>query len=139
MSSPGPASAAGTVVSDLRSQPSIDRERHSRSTTGGSEAGGDGLPEHPPRLTATRSETAVAFRTAVAVGDLDGYLHFFSNVDGEPVARVRAGKKAIIGTPLVVADTLLVQSDDGTVSAWVVKEPKQRKGRAPDVAEDEEA
>ena len=79
----------------------------------------------------------VSFRTAVVVGDLDGYLHFFSNVDGEPVARVRAGKKAIIGTPLVVADTLLVQSDDGTVSAWVVKEPKRRKNRAPDVADEE--
>ena len=79
----------------------------------------------------------VSFRSAVAVGDLDGYLHFFSNLDGEPVARVRAGKKAIIGTPLVVADTLLVQSDDGTVSAWVVREPRKRKGRAPDTAEEE--
>ena len=74
----------------------------------------------------------VSFRTSVVVGDLDGYLHFFSNVDGEPVARVRAGKKAIIGTPLVVADTLLVQSDDGTVSAWAVKEPKRPKNRAPE-------
>jgi outer membrane protein assembly factor BamB len=81
----------------------------------------------------------VSFRDAVAVGDLDGYLHFFSVLDGKPVARVRAGKKAIIGTPLVVAETLLVQSDDGTVSAWIVREPKQRRGRAPDTADDEEA
>ncbi|MDH3954911.1 MAG: outer membrane protein assembly factor BamB, partial [Gammaproteobacteria bacterium] len=29
----------------------------------------------------------MSFRTTVAVGDLEGYLHFFSNVDGEPVAR----------------------------------------------------
>ena len=79
----------------------------------------------------------VSFSTAVVVGDLEGYLHFFSNVDGEPVARVRAGKQAIIGTPLVAGGTVLVQSDDGTVSAWAVKEPKRRKGRAPDTAEDE--
>ena len=79
----------------------------------------------------------VSFRDAVVVGDFDGYLHFFSVLDGKPVARVRAGKKAIIGTPLVVAETLLVQSDDGTVSAWVVREPKKRRGRAPDTADEE--
>lgn len=79
----------------------------------------------------------VSFNNSVVVGDLDGYLHFFSVLNGEPVARVRAGKKAIIGTPLVVAETLLVQSDDGTVSAWIVKPPKKRKGRAPDTADEE--
>ena len=79
----------------------------------------------------------VSFKNAVAVGDLDGYLHFFSVLTGEYVARVRAGGKAIIGTPLVVAETLLVQSDDGTVSAWVVREPKQPKRRAPDTADEE--
>lgn len=79
----------------------------------------------------------VSFRTTVVVGDLEGYLHFFSNVDGEPVARVKAGGHAIIGTPIVVADRLYVQSDDGTVSAWVVKEPKQEKRRAPDTADED--
>lgn len=79
----------------------------------------------------------VSFRSAVVVGDLEGYVHFFSNLSGEPVARVRAGKQAIIGTPLVVADTLLVQSDDGTVSAWVIKEPKRPERSAPDIAEEE--
>jgi outer membrane protein assembly factor BamB len=79
----------------------------------------------------------VSFRNTVVVGDLDGYLHFFSNVDGEPAARVRAGKHAIISTPIVVADRLYVQSDDGTISAWAVKEPRQKKGRAPDTAEED--
>ena len=79
----------------------------------------------------------VSFRSTVVVGDLEGYLHFFSNVDGEPAARVRAGKHAIIGTPIVVADRLYVQSDDGTISAWVVKEPKQDKRRVPDTAEED--
>ena len=73
----------------------------------------------------------------VVVGDLDGYLHFFSNVDGEPVSRVRAGKHAIVGTPIVVADRLYVQSDDGTLSAWIVREPKRRRGRTSDTAEED--
>jgi outer membrane protein assembly factor BamB len=79
----------------------------------------------------------VSFRTTVVVGDLEGYLHFFSNVDGEPAARVRAGKSAIVSTPLVMADRLYVQSDDGTLSAWIVVEPKRDPRRAPDIAESE--
>jgi len=80
----------------------------------------------------------VSFRMTVAVGDLEGYLHFFSNVDGEPVARVRAGKSAIVSTPLVMADRLYVQSDDGKVTAWYIVEPKRNERRAPDIAESDE-
>ena len=81
----------------------------------------------------------VSFRMTVVVGDLDGYLHFFSNVDGEPAARVRAGKSAIVSTPLVMADRLFVQSDDGKVSAWYIVEPKRDPGRAPDIADGEDS
>jgi outer membrane protein assembly factor BamB len=77
----------------------------------------------------------VSFRTTVVVGDLEGYLHFFRNVDGEPAARVRAGKSAIVSTPLVMADRLFVRSDDGKVSAWTIVEPKREPRRAPDIAE----
>jgi outer membrane protein assembly factor BamB len=79
----------------------------------------------------------VSFRNTVVVGDLEGYLHFFSNVDGDPVARVRAGKHAVVGTPIVVADRLYVQSDDGTLSAWIVREPRRSRRRAPDTAEED--
>ena len=79
----------------------------------------------------------VSFRSTVVVGDLEGYLHFFSNVDGDPVARVRAGRHAVVGTPIVVADRLYVQSDDGTLSAWIVREPKGSRRRAPDIAEED--
>jgi outer membrane protein assembly factor BamB len=75
------------------------------------------------------------FNTTVAVGDLEGYVHFFSNVDGEPVARVRVGSEAISNDPVVVANRLYVQSDSGTVAAFVVEEPR-RPSRVPDVAED---
>lgn len=79
----------------------------------------------------------VSFRTTVVVGDFEGYLHFFSNVDGEPVARVRAGSKAVIGTPVVVADRLYVQSDDGSLYAYIVQVPKQPRNRAPDTSDED--
>ncbi len=80
----------------------------------------------------------VAFHTTVAVGDLEGYLHFFSVIDGVPVARLRMGKKAISTSPVVVADKLYVQSDSGDIAAYVVQEPKRQRN-APDIAADEGA
>lgn len=77
----------------------------------------------------------VPFLTTVVTGDFEGYLHFFSNVDGEPVARLRQGSAAITSDPVVVADRLYVQSDDGTLAAYVVEPPK-RPERAPDIADE---
>ena len=76
----------------------------------------------------------ISFRTTVAVGDLEGYLHFFSNVDGEPVARLRMGKQAISSDPIVVADRLYVQSDSGKLAAFAVQEPRATRNR-PDTAD----
>jgi hypothetical protein len=70
------------------------------------------------------------------VGDLDGYLHFFSNFDGDPVARVRAGSKAVSIEPVVVSDRLIVQGDDGKVTAFVIQQP-ERPGNAPAVSDDD--
>lgn len=77
----------------------------------------------------------VAFNTTVAVGDLEGYLHFFSVVDGSPVARLRMGKQAISTGMVVVADRLYVQSDSGQIAAYAVQQPKRRRN-APDVSDD---
>jgi outer membrane protein assembly factor BamB len=77
----------------------------------------------------------VPFHTTVAVGDLDGYLHFFSTIDGEPVARLKMGGGAISNDPVVVADRLYVQSDSGSLSAFVVQQPK-RSRKAPDTEDD---
>ena len=76
------------------------------------------------------------FQTTVVVGDLEGYLHFFSNFDGDPVARVRAGSKAVSVEPVVVAGHLFVQGDDGSVSAYVIRQPK-RPDNAPDISDDD--
>ena len=78
----------------------------------------------------------IAFQTTVVVGDLEGYLHFFSNFDGDPVARVRAGSKAVSMEPVVVADRLFVQGDDGSVTAYFIQQPK-RPDNAPDISDED--
>ncbi len=78
---------------------------------------------------------AVPFTTTVVTGDFEGYLHFFSNLDGEPVARVRHGKAAITSDPVVVANRLYVQSDNGTLAAYEIVDNRPQRS-APDVAED---
>ena len=78
----------------------------------------------------------VAFDTTVVVGDLEGYLHFFSNLDGTPQARLSFGKKAISNAPVVMANRLYVQNDDGSLACYVIDRP-QPKRDAPDIADDD--
>ncbi len=86
-----------------------------------------------------REPTApVAYNTAVVVGDFEGYVHFFANTDGRPLARVRVGKGMISGVPLVAGGKLFVQSETGVITAFDVPEPAP-KGDAPEVADDDEA
>ena len=80
----------------------------------------------------------IPYRSTVAVGDLEGYLHFFSNLSGEPVARVRVDGEAISSDPVVVADRLYVQSDSGTITAYEIEEPETRD-RSRDIADEEGA
>ena len=76
----------------------------------------------------------VPFHTTAVVGDFEGYLHFFSSIDGAAVARVRLGRKAITSAPIVVANRLYVQSDDGMVAAFEIVQDREKR-TAPDVAE----
>ena len=89
------------------------------------------------RLLRRQPTLPVPFHTTVVVGDFEGYLHFFSPLDGEQVARQKLGGAAISVAPVVVADQLYVQSDSGTLAAYIVVEPERRS--RPDVAEDEGA
>lgn len=77
----------------------------------------------------------VSFHTSVVVGDFEGYLHFFSGIDGEAVARVRFGSKAITIDPVVIANRLYVQSDDGSVAAFEIVQDRPKRN-APDVADE---
>ncbi len=78
---------------------------------------------------------AVPFNTTVVAGDLEGYLHFFNSFDGEPVARVRHGNAAISSDPVVVANQLYVQSDNGTLAAYSIVDDRPQRS-APDIADD---
>lgn len=77
----------------------------------------------------------VAFDTTVVVGDLEGYLHFFSNVDGEPVARLKLGGAAISSDPVVMGQRLYVQTDAGVLASYEVQRPVT-KPTAPATADD---
>ena len=76
----------------------------------------------------------VPFHTSVVVGDYEGYLHFYSSIDGDPLARIRFGSKAITSDPLVVANRLYVQSDDGSVGAFEIVQDRPKR-KAPDISE----
>lgn len=78
----------------------------------------------------------VPFHTTVAVGDLEGYVHFFSNLNGNAVARIKLGNSAITAAPVVVANRLYVQSDSGRITAYEVVEDRPKR-QAPDIAADE--
>lgn len=75
----------------------------------------------------------VAFNNTVVVGDFEGYVHFFSTEDGTTVARQRAGGGMFSGAPVVVGTRLVVQSEDGSLTAFAVNQPK-RPGNGQDVA-----
>ena len=76
----------------------------------------------------------VPFHTTVVAGDFEGYLHFFSSIDGSAVARLRQGSKAVTSPPLAVGNTLYVQSDDGTLAAYSVIQDRSKR-KAPDISE----
>jgi outer membrane protein assembly factor BamB len=78
----------------------------------------------------------VAFNTMVVTADFEGYVHFFNNLDGTPVARVSAGYEAVTSSPVVIADQLYIQSDSGRLIAYAVKKPKAPR-KAPEVADEE--
>jgi len=77
----------------------------------------------------------IAFDTTVVVGDLEGYLHFFSNIDGEPVARLKLGGSAITSAPVVMGQRLFVQTDGGVLASFEVQRPVT-KPTAPETADD---
>lgn len=53
----------------------------------------------------------------VAVGDLEGYVHWLDRRDGVPAARVRVANGPVTGHLRVVGSRLYVYADDGTLAA----------------------
>lgn len=59
-----------------------------------------------------------AFSSNVVVGDLEGYLHLLSQVDGRFVARVRVDSDGLRAAPLVVGDWLYAYGNSGKLAAY---------------------
>jgi len=76
------------------------------------------------------------FHTSVAIGDLEGYVHFLSNLNGNAVARIKMGGGAISNAPVAIANRLYVQNDAGSLAAYEVVEDRTKR-EAPDISVDE--
>ncbi len=59
-----------------------------------------------------------AFSSNVVVGDLEGYLHLLSQVDGRFVGRVRVDSDGLRAAPLVVGDWLYAYGNSGKLAAY---------------------
>ena len=77
----------------------------------------------------------IPFGTAVVVGDFEGYLHFFSSIDGEAVARLKFGGDAISSDPVVIGNHLYVQSDSGSIAAYRIVNERPRRAASDDAGE----
>ena len=56
----------------------------------------------------------------IVVGDEEGYLHWLSKQDGHFIARIKAGGRGIITTPVVYNNVLYVVTRDGHVAAYTL-------------------
>ena len=83
-----------------------------------------------------RGPTApVSFEQMVAVGDFEGYVHFFDVADGKPVTRIRVGKGPVSDVPVVIGKQLYVQSETGDLAVYELPAPKEpKKKREPEPA-----
>ena len=61
---------------------------------------------------------ALALGPSVVFGDSEGFLHFFATATGEEQLRLPTDGKAVVGTPVVSGDTLVVVTQGGGVYAF---------------------
>ena len=61
------------------------------------------------------------FSSYVAVGDLEGYLHLLSQVDGRFVGRERIDSDGLRARPLVDGNMIYVYGNSGTLEALTIK------------------
>lgn len=73
------------------------------------------------KLAYRRLSTPVSYGRAVAVGDLQGYIHFLSREDGALIGRVATDGSPIQSVPVVAGANLIFQTQSGTVTAIAVE------------------
>jgi outer membrane protein assembly factor BamB len=81
---------------------------------------GEGIRWQQPALSYRRLSAPKAIRGHVAVGDLQGYVHFLSQVDGHFVGRTKVGSDGIRADMLVEKNVLYVFENGGTLAALQV-------------------
>ena len=81
---------------------------------------GEGVRWTQSALEYRRLSSPKTVRGYVAVGDLDGYVHFLSQVDGNIVGRTRVGSDGIRADMLTDNNILYVYENGGTLAALQV-------------------
>jgi outer membrane protein assembly factor BamB len=104
-------SAGGGVARDARAVYAVDArsQAHAFGTSGGASLWRN------DSLTFRQLTTPLALPAAVAVGDLEGYVHFLSPAEGSLLARVRVDSSPIVARPMAWNDNAVVQTTDGTL------------------------
>jgi outer membrane protein assembly factor BamB len=74
------------------------------------------------KLFGRKVSAPAAFGDYVVVGDYQGYVHFLSREDGAFVARIRTDGEPILAQPLVLEQTVLVQTAGGGLYAIALRE-----------------
>lgn len=69
------------------------------------------------RLKFRQLTAPVLIGNAIAVGDLDGWLHLIAQDDGRLLARTRIAKSPIVARPQVAGGRIFVYANDGTLAA----------------------
>lgn len=72
-------------------------------------------------LARRKLSSPAVFSSYVAVGDLEGYLHLLSQVDGRFVARERIDSAGLRARPVVEGDWLYVFGNDGKLVALTIE------------------
>lgn len=105
-------SAGAGVARDSRSVYAVDAssQLHALAAEGGASLWRN------ERLSHRQLTTPLALTGAVVVGDLEGYVHFLSTVEGGLLARVRLDSSPMVARPLAWADGAVVLSTDGTLA-----------------------
>ncbi len=73
------------------------------------------------KLAYRQLSTPISYGRTVAVGDLQGQIHFLSREDGAFLARVKTDGSPIKSVPLVAGTNLVFQTQAGTVTALAVE------------------
>lgn len=63
----------------------------------------------------------LATGTSVLAGDSEGYLHLFSQTNGDVIGRVRVDSSGITAAPIATQGLIIIQTKGGTLAAYKVQ------------------